>query len=846
MKNLSIKAKLMSIILGVIIIVTIILAAQSIVTINSVSNANIEKYKEEAYKTKEKELANYVSVALNTIDTFYQRGSKEKIKQEVQQTLSNHTSQVINMIQKVYDKFNGKISQKELKNKIKFIVSSSTYGKSGYFWINDMNAVIVDHPIKPSLNGKDLSKFKDKGGKAIFTEFVNVCKANGEGYVDYVWPKPGFDKPQPKVSFVKLFKPFNWVVGTGAYVDDITSKLQKEALLSISKMKYGKSGYFWINDTQPKMIMHPIKPALDGKDLSQVKDPNGVYLFQDMVKVCETSSTGGLVKYAWAKPGKEKPQPKFSYVKKFDGWNWIVGTGAYVDDIEDKIVDMKKETASKIDSIVISFVIEAFVIVLIAMFIVNMITSSIIIKPLKEFENGILSFFKYLNRETNNVERLDDSSPDEIGNMAKVVNENITKTKQTIDEDNAVIKDAESVVCRVKNGWYSQLIDSSTSNTELENFKSNVNDMINATKDHVSEINIILEQYAHLNYTKELKLDNIEKNGVFELLVTDINKLKDTITTMLIENKSNGLTLQKSSTLLLSNVETLNNNSNNAAAALEETAAALEEVTSNIRSNTTNVVEMSSYASQVTASVSQGQNLAGQTTTAMDEINTEVTAISDAISVIDQIAFQTNILSLNAAVEAATAGEAGKGFAVVAQEVRNLASRSAEAANEIKALVEKANTKANEGKNIADKMISGYDELNENITKTINLISDVETASKEQLTGIEQINDAVNSLDQQTQENANVASQTNEIAQQTAQIADTVVKNANAKEFNGKDSVKAQNIEVNSTVAVNNTPKIKTQVKASIKPEVKKSVFKSIPKVQSVVSNTNDDEWESF
>ena len=127
-----------------------------------------------------------------------------------------------------------------------------------------MNAVIVDHPIKPSLNGKDLSNFKDKGGKAIFTEFVNVCKANSEGYVDYVWPKPGFDKPQPKVSYVKLFKPFNWVVGTGAYVDDVTSKLQKEALASIAKMKYGKSGYFWINDTKPKMIMHPIKPALDG------------------------------------------------------------------------------------------------------------------------------------------------------------------------------------------------------------------------------------------------------------------------------------------------------------------------------------------------------------------------------------------------------------------------------------------------------------------------------------------------------------------------------------------------------------------------------------------------------
>jgi methyl-accepting chemotaxis protein len=191
---------------------------------------------------------------------------------------------------------------------------------------------------------------------------------------------------------------------------------------------------------------------------------------------------------------------------------------------------------------------------------------------------------------------------------------------------------------------------------------------------------------------------------------------------------------------------------------------------------------------------SEGEKLANSTTTAMDEINTQVNLVNDAISVIDQIAFQTNILSLNAAVEAATAGEAGKGFAVVAQEVRNLASRSAEAAKEIKDIVENATKKANEGKDIANEMIEGYKGLNDSINQTINLISDIEMSSKEQLLGIEQINDAVNSLDQQTQQNAMVASQSHDIALSTDKIAKLVVSNANAKEFIGKNEVRAKDV----------------------------------------------------
>ncbi|BAK71950.1 methyl-accepting chemotaxis protein [Arcobacter sp. L] len=326
-----------------------------------------------------------------------------------------------------------------------------------------------------------------------------------------------------------------------------------------------------------------------------------------------------------------------------------------------------------------------------------------------------------------------------------------------------------------------------TSNEKLNYISNTYNTLVENLRVIIETILQTLKDYSNHNYVKKIEMPHLQ--GEFKMLVDGVNDLRKTITTMLIENKSNGLTLDIKSEILLENIDKLNKSSNQTAASLEESAAALEEITSNIRNTTDKISKMTELSKELILVSNNGEALANKTTIAMEEINTEVNSINEAITVIDQIAFQTNILSLNAAVEAATAGEAGKGFAVVAQEVRNLANRSADAAKEIKKIVENATLKANNGKNIANNMIEGYKELSENISSTTSIINDIQNASKEQLLGIEQINDSINLLDRQTQLNATIANESYEATLVTDKISKLIVANANEKAFVGKDSV---------------------------------------------------------
>ncbi|MCT7597754.1 methyl-accepting chemotaxis protein [Aliarcobacter butzleri] len=827
MSNLSIRIKLLAIVIVTIVLVSIIIATKSIYEVNNLTNQTIEEYKERAFSANIEEMKNYTTFAVNIAKDAYEKSKIENVKARKATYLKSQTDFLFAMITKIYEDQKNKIPEAELKKVLLDAIGSVRYGEDNdYFFVYDKNSTILKLPLTPEREGT-----KNNGSHIL--EFIKTAFEKGEGFVPYQQVIPG-KAPREKLSNIRLFEPYGWVVGTGVYIDNEEKELKAKALEEISKIRFGQDGYFFVYDYDGTNIMHPVNPALVGKNLMENKSKKGVYYIKDLIEVAKKG--GGTVLFDFPK-SKDDPKlyDKIGYADGLQEWKWMIGTGVYIDNVEKNVEIMKQNSYERISSIILGIVIIAVIVSIVLIAFISFFITKEIIFPLEKFEVGLLSFFKYLNKEVKNVEKIEVKNNDEIGIMAKFVNENIEKTNKLLKQDEALINNVKEVVLEINKGNLNNRIEAKTENESLEELKNILNEMLvlisSKVNNNLVAIDEVLQKYKKMDFRPRIENPQGE-------VAKEINSLADTINHLLVENKRNGLTLEDSSHILLENVNKLNISSNEAAASLEETAAAIEEITSNIRNTTQNISKMATLSNQVTKSVTQGESLANKTTNAMDEINNQVNLINDAISVIDNIAFQTNILSLNAAVEAATAGEAGKGFAVVAQEVRNLASRSAEAAREIKSIVENATIKANEGKDISKNMIEGYVGLTKDIQQTITLIQDIEMSSKEQLVGIEQINDAVNQLDRQTQQNAMVSSQTHDVAIVTDEIAKMVVSDANEKEFIGKDEVSAR--DMNKTLSQKKDNSVNIIESKKVSKKQKETV------VTSDKTTNNDGEWESF
>ena len=245
-----------------------------------------------------------------------------------------------------------------------------------------------------------------------------------------------------------------------------------------------------------------------------------------------------------------------------------------------------------------------------------------------------------------------------------------------------------------------------------------------------------------------------DKSGVFLRVSEGINSLADNLADLVSRMQGAADEIRRGTSDIAQGNDDLSRRTSEQAASLEETAASIEEITSTVAQTAENATRANQLASAARTTADEGGSVAREAIEAMGSVTEASRRMAEIIHVIDEIAFQTNLLALNAAVEAARAGDQGRGFAVVAAEVRTLAQRSADSAKEIKNLIEDSLRRVETGANLVTRSGATLTEIVDSVRKVSDIVAEIELATREQSTGIDQINSAVTHLDKITQSNA--------------------------------------------------------------------------------------------
>lgn len=320
-----------------------------------------------------------------------------------------------------------------------------------------------------------------------------------------------------------------------------------------------------------------------------------------------------------------------------------------------------------------------------------------------------------------------------------------------------LVQEVAQSVTAAKEGDFSNLVAGDFEKQEHELLRDAINDLINTMRETIDETVNFLRKLANQNLDTQL---NWDRKGKFADLRDNANKCSSTMASALQRVSSSSQNIGSVAQKVQRDASQLSKRTEGQAATLEETAAALEEMTESVKSTSSSADQTDEFVTNVIQSIRESHNFAQKAAGTMTEIENSSKLVSEIVTVIEEIAFQTNLLALNAGVEAARAGDAGRGFDVVATEVRSLATRSAESAQEITNLISSNTMRVSEGVSTIQELSEVLDGIVSKTDEVANLVSSISTAAREQSLGLTEINSSVGQLDKVTQENAAMVEQT--------------------------------------------------------------------------------------
>lgn len=363
---------------------------------------------------------------------------------------------------------------------------------------------------------------------------------------------------------------------------------------------------------------------------------------------------------------------------------------------------------------------------------------------------------------------------DRLPGEKAVITEAMDATKASLGAINGEIKRLASAAAA---GDFSQRGDVDRYQYDFREMVADLNGLMATTDGNLAQVSSLLQSIAQGDLTVRMQGDF---HGVFARMRDDANTTVAQLTDIVSRIQEASNTINLAAGEIATGNDDLSHRTEQQAANLEETAASMEELTSTVRQNADSARQANQLAISAAAVASSGGEVVGQVVETMRDIETSSRKISEIISVIDGIAFQTNILALNAAVEAARAGEQGRGFAVVASEVRTLAQRSAQAAKEIKGLIEASVDRVADGSMLVHQAGTTMGEIVASVQRLTDIMAEISAASQEQSAGIEQVNLTVTQMDEATQQNAALVEEATAAARSMEEQAQTLTASVGA------------------------------------------------------------------
>ena len=611
------------------------------------------------------------------------------------------------------------------------------YDGKEYFWINDMTPRMVMHPFRPDLEGQDLSANRDPAGKLLFVEFVRTVEARGSGFVGYLWPQPGATRPVPKLSYVKGYQPWGWVIGSGIYIDDVDAIFGRQAAVTaaIAAVIFTLAVVLALRIVRG--IVRPVRGLRQAMaDLSDghldVTVP-GTDARDELGDMARTLDVLKEVAVAAVRSGSGLDQVG-SCIMMVDG----AGTVFYANQA---VAALFGACAGDIRRAIPGFDPDRLVGLPIDRFGVppggpeGGLHAALLAGGEAGLELGGRTFLLIAHPVA--------------GRHGEPLGTVVEWRDRTAER--RIEAEISGMVATAVRGDLSARI-------ALEGktgFFLTVSEGINRLADTVAGVSEELaEVLGHLAGGDLTRRIESNYDGVFLRLKNDFNSTADTLSDAVGRIETAASTIASAAGQVSAGSRDLAGRTEQQVSSLRRTGSTMDGLTATVHANVETCVRVEEAAVAAHGSAGRGAEVAEDAVAAMRRIEESSARIGDIVSMIDEIAFQTNLLALNAAVEAARAGDAGRGFAVVASEVRTLAQRSAAASKEIKQLIQASGSEVHEGVVLVRAAGTALTDITASVGRVADLIGRISRATSEQASGLDALSGAITAMDSMAQQNA--------------------------------------------------------------------------------------------